>query len=233
MGHPRLWGDTFWNTMHMLAALIEASADKRDGKANRLVRTAFIGFLCNLPPILPCPSCVKDAPVIFMARLEPPGEPHITERILTIDLNELMCVVHNDVNRKLHKEEMPLEVALARVVHLGTSLNTKLIWDFLIMSARSLRPPATQVQYKQCIRCLAVMLRVLGHGDLADSATNIAKGLPVGRTAPNTVLAFLYEFYFAWHAQHSLPCPTKAEFISKQTYPTGRRSPLGLADEAA
>jgi hypothetical protein len=232
MGHPRLWGDTFWNTMHMLAALIEASADKLGGKVNTLARTAFIGFLCNLPPILPCPSCVKDAPVIFMARLEPPDQPPITERIMSVNLNELMCVVHNDVNRKLHKEEMPLEVAMARVVHLGTSLNTKLIWDFLIMSARSLRPPATQVQYKQCIRCLSVMLRALGHSDLANIATGIAKGLPFKDRAPNAVLAFLYEFYLAWHTQHKLPCPSKAEFISKQTYPAGRRSPLGLADEA-
>ena len=215
----------------MLAALVQNMPCANSEYA----RVTFMTFLCTLPPILPCPNCVKEAPIIFMAEFD---KHNVRETYLTLDLNVLMCDIHNGVNRKLHKPEMELAVSLARAVQLRSNVNTKLVWDFLIMSARSIRPATRIMDYKNCIGCLAVLLKLLNHPTLADKAAMIAQQIPASKSQPvygnqAEMLTFLYKFYEQWHREHSMPCPSEAEFVSKLTYASqGRsKSPLGLGDE--
>ena len=222
MAHPRLWGDTYWNTMHSLAALIQVSEEN-----TRVLRAAFIAFVSYMPALLPCPNCVKWAPIKIMKHF---GKADIKNNFENVDLNALMCDIHNEVSESLKppKPTMTHEMAQARAVQLSREVSTKLMWDFVIIATRSLTHNDSQLSYTRCMNMLAVMLYYLDQADIA----SIIHGLQNAVTRQpardqKSLLNIIYLFYNRYCSMFNQTCLSKEDFINHQMY--GRtKSPLTL-----
>lgn len=96
---PDVWGPRMWSVIHTWA--LSYPLEPSDGD-----RIATAAYYNNLPNLIPCPKCGSDFAGIL---IEDPVETALDSRA---DLVEWSWRVHNRVNVKIGKDEIPFETFL-------------------------------------------------------------------------------------------------------------------------
>ena len=110
---PEVWGPMMWRVIHIWSLSYPLNPSDAD-------RVAAANYFNNLPHLIPCPKCGSDFAAILLMY---PVENALDSRA---DLVEWSWKIHNIVNQKIGKDELPFETFLTNydVVNGFPSLTT-------------------------------------------------------------------------------------------------------------